>query len=296
MSTRVGTRVGENAVKQVGIIGMGLMGGSLGLALKRRAPDVKVVAYARRVETRETALSLAAADRVVDTPEQAARGSDLVVLCVPVLRLVEMARACVPGLEPGAVLTDVGSTKYDVIAAIAPVLEGSGAEFIGSHPIAGSEETGMEAAREDLYRDATVVVTPQTGSTPDAVSRTVTFWEILGSNVQVMTPQAHDAIVARTSHLPHLVAAALVGAVCRDPEDIAPLCGSGFRDATRIASGSAEIWHDIVRTNRSAIQAELDAFTASMDLLRKLIDDEDYEGVHRFLDECRARRIKVFNT
>jgi len=283
-------------LKQVGIIGLGLMGGSLGLALKRRAPDLKVVAYARRVETREAALSLAAADSVVDTPEQAAQGSDLIVLCVPVLRLAEMAQACLPGLAPGAVLTDVGSTKHDVMAAIASVIEGSGAEFVGSHPIAGSEETGIEAAREDLYQDATVVVTPQTESNPDAVSRTVTFWEILGSKVQVMTPQAHDAIVARTSHLPHLVAAALVGSVCRDPEDIAPLCGSGFLDSTRIASGSAEIWHDIVRTNRSAIRTELDAFTASVDLLRKLIDDEDYEGVRRFLDECRARRMKVFSS
>jgi len=283
-------------VKQVGIIGVGLMGGSLGLALKRRAPDLKVVAYARRVETREAAFSIAAADSVVDTPQQAARGSDLIVLCVPVLKLAEMAQACLPGLEPGTVLTDVGSTKHDVIAAMAPVLEGSGVEFIGSHPIVGSEETGIEVAREDLYQDATVVVTPLIGSSPDAVSRTVTFWEILGSKVQVMTPQAHDAIVARTSHLPHLVAAALAGAVCRDPEDIAPLCGSGFRDTTRIASGSAEIWHDIVRTNRSAIQSELDAFTATIDRLRKLIDDEDYEGVHQFLDECRARRKKVFTS
>jgi len=284
----------EYALKQVGIIGLGLMGGSLGLALKRRAPDLKVVAYARRAETREAALSLALADSVVDAPEQAAQDSDLIVLCVPVLRLAEMAQACLPGLKPGAVLTDVGSTKHDVIAASAPVLEGSGAEFVGSHPIAGSEETGIEAAREDLYQDATVAVTPLAGNSDAAVSRTVTFWEILGSKVQVMTPQAHDALVARTSHLPHLVAAALVGAVCRDPEDIAPLCGSGFRDSTRIASGSAEIWHDIVRTNRSAIQSELDAFTASIDVLRKLIDNEDYEGVHRFLDECRARRMKVF--
>ncbi len=272
------------------------MGGSLGLALKRRVPDLKVVAYARRVDTRETALSLAAADVVVDTPEQAAQGSDLVVLCVPVLKLAEMAQACLPGLGPGAVLTDVGSTKDDVIKAISPVLEGSRAEFVGSHPIAGSEATGIEAAREDLYQDATVVVTPLSDSSADAVSRTVTFWEILGSNVQVMTPQAHDALIARTSHLPHLVAVALAGAVCREPEDIAPLCGSGFRDTTRIASGSAEIWHDIVRTNRSAIQTELDAFSASVDLLRELIDDEDYEGVRRFLNECRARRAQVFNS
>jgi prephenate dehydrogenase len=272
------------------------MGGSLGLALKRRAPDLTVVAYARRSETREAVLSLAAADVVVDSPEQAARGSDLVVLCVPVLKLAEMAQACLPGLGQGAVVTDVGSTKHDVIAAIAPVLEGSGAEFVGSHPIAGSEETGIGAAREDLYTDATVVVTPLTENSPDAVSRTVTFWEILGSRVQVLSPQDHDAIVARTSHLPHLVAAALAGTVCRNPEDISPLCGSGFRDTTRIASGSAEIWHDIVRTNCVAIRTELDAFTASIEQLRKLIDNEDYEGVRQFLDECRARRMKAFSS
>jgi cyclohexadieny/prephenate dehydrogenase len=137
-------------VKQVGIIGLGLMGGSLGLALKRKPEAFSVVAYARRAETRAAALALGVADRVVDTPAAAADGSDVVVLCVPVLKLAEMARACLPGLNPGAVLTDVGSTKQDVIDAIAPALSASDAEFVGSHPIAGSEETGIEASV--LYR------------------------------------------------------------------------------------------------------------------------------------------------
>ena len=282
-------------MKQVGIIGLGLMGGSLGLALKRKPEAFSVVAYARRAETRAAALALGVADRVVDTPAAAADGSDVVVLCVPVLKLAEMARACLPGLNPGAVLTDVGSTKQDVIDAIAPALTASDAEFVGSHPIAGSEETGIGAARADLYEGATIVVTPSDDTSEDAMARLKAFWEALGGAVQVMSPQRHDELVARSSHLPHLVAATLAGTVCRAPDDISPLCGSGFRDTTRIASGSAEIWHDIVRTNRTAIQAELAAFGASLDALRALIDEEDYEGLHRYLDECRARRLKVFN-
>lgn len=282
-------------MKQVGIIGLGLMGGSLGLALKRKPEAFSVVAYARRAETRAAALALGVADRVVDTPAAAADGSDVVVLCVPVLKLAEMAQACLPGLDPGAVLTDVGSTKQDVIDAIAPALSASDAEFVGSHPIAGSEETGIEAARADLYEGATIVVTPSDDTSEDAMARLKAFWEALGGAVQVMSPQRHDELVARSSHLPHLVAATLAGTVCRAPDDISPLCGSGFRDTTRIASGSAEIWHDIVRTNRTAIQSELAAFGASLDALRALIDEEDYEGLHRYLDECRARRLKVFN-
>ena len=271
------------------------MGGSLGLALKRKTADFTVVAYARRAETRAAALTMGVADRVVDTPAAAADGSDVVVLCVPVLKLAEMARACLPGLNPGAVLTDVGSTKLDVIEAIAPALTASDAEFVGSHPIAGSEETGIEAARADLYEGATIVVSPSDTNSDEAVTRLTGFWEALGGKVQIIDPQRHDELVARTSPLPHLVAATLAGTVCRAPDDISPLCGSGFRDTTRIASGSAEIWHDIVRTNRSAIQAELAAFGASLDALRALIDEEDYEGLHRYLDACRARRLKVFN-
>jgi len=272
------------------------MGGSLGLALKRRAPHISVVGYARRAETCEAALTMGAVDFVAVSPSDAARGSDLVVLCVPVLKLGEMARACLSGLQAGAVLTDVGSTKQDVIVEIDPVLWGLGVQFVGSHPIAGSEESGIEASREDLYSDATVVVTPAADNTPEGVARVVAFWELLGARVETMTAERHDALVARTSHLPHLVAAALAGSVCRTADEIAPLCGTGFRDTTRIASGSAEIWHDIVRTNRAAIQVELAAFAASVDTLRQLIAEEDDKGVHDFLDECRTRRLMVLGS
>jgi prephenate dehydrogenase len=122
----------------------------------------------------------------------------------------------------------------------------------------------------------------------------VSFWKRIGSRVEILSPERHDALVARTSHLPHLVAAALAGTVCRAPEAIAALCGAGFKDTTRIASGSSEVWHDIVRTNRPAIRRELEAFAESIENLRSLVDDEDYEGVRLFLDQCRARRQNVF--
>ena len=272
------------------IIGLGLMGGSLGLALKRRPGAPEVCGYGRREATRRLALERRAVDRAADSPQAAVRGADLVVFCVPVLSVPDLARRALPALAPGCLLTDVGSTKAHLCAEMRALLAGSPATFIGSHPIAGSEEAGLEAARADLYDGAAAVITPA-GSPPDRAAELAAFWEGVGCRVIRMEPDEHDRLLARTSHLPHLVAALLAAAVHRGASAaLGELCGTGFRDATRLAAGSADLWHDVVMTNREAIRAELAHFRGELDRLTALIEASDFEGVRRFLAQSRERR------
>ena len=280
-------------VEHVAIMGLGLMGGSLGLALRRRGLVKSVRGYARREATRRMAIDREVVDAVYASPEEAVAGADLVVFCVPVLVIPELAGTCASAFAETVTVTDVGSTKADVHTAMASALGGRAHRFVGSHPIAGSESVGIEAAREGLYDGATVVITPD-GAEEACVSVLGEFWSTLGSRVVHMGAVEHDRIVARTSHLPHLVAAALAGSVCRgQPEVVAPFCGSGFRDTTRIAGGSEDVWHDIVKTNRSAVNRELDRFVAELNRVRKMVTDEDFEALRVYLADCRRRREDV---
>jgi len=275
------------------IVGLGLMGGSLGLAARARGACASVHAYARRRETRDTALRIGAADRVFDDPAAAVQSADLVVLCVPVLAVGGLTVDMKAGLKDGALVTDVGSTKASLAEQVPPLLQGTGAAFVGSHPIAGSELTGVGAARADLYDNALVVLTPSAGmpQTSPQVCLLERFWSSVGARTTVMSPERHDGILARTSHLPHLVAAMLVDTVCREaepnPEDFV---GSGFRDTTRVAAGAEDLWHDVLKTNRMAVLAELDAFGEGLGRLRQMLEEEDFEAIRRFLAEARARR------
>jgi prephenate dehydrogenase len=276
-------------IESVAIIGMGLMGGSLGLALRVRG--IAVRGYARRAETRKQALAGGFADTVHETASAAVAGADLVVLCTPVLTMPALAREIRDALKPGCVVTDVGSTKQWLDDALQQALAGSGAVYVGSHPMAGSEKVGMEAARADLYLKACVIVTVG-GEAPGIAGAEVLrgFWESVGAVVTFMTPEAHDRMVARTSHLPHLVAALLMATVDRDDQQVLPFCGPGFRDTTRIAAGSEDVWHDIVKSNATAIRDELDTMRAGIDRLTGMIAGGDFEAVRAFLATSRHKR------
>lgn len=278
-------------MKQVAIIGLGLMGGSLGLTL-RRSGLAKVSAYARRAETRKLALDMGAADTVHDTLKAALRGADLVVLCTPVCSMPQLARECLESIESGCVVTDIGSTKADLVREMAEIFKGSQATFVGSHPMAGSEKVGMESARVDLYEGAVTAVTPAAGTPESVVRRVEAMWAGVGAKVVRLAPEIHDLLVARTSHLPHLVAALLVATTGRQPfEGGLPLfCGPGFRDTTRIAGGSPEMWRDIVKTNRAAILGELRQYEQALGELTGLIETQDYDGVERYLEKARLLR------
>lgn len=265
------------------------MGASLGLALKRREVPVRIHAYARRKETCDAALERGVADAVFDDPAEAVCGADVVVLCVPVLTIPELAKACLPGLKPCAVLTDVGSTKAELNNQMSDLLAASGVEFIGSHPICGSEQQGIEAGDADLYEGAVTIVTPSILSTDFAVKKISGLWKSVGSSVTVMDAKEHDCILAATSHLPHVVAAALA----LSAGDNGLFCGSGFRDTTRIAEGSPQVWSDIVRTNAPALKTALKSFCENLNELAVLVESGDGEKLSNWFAAARDKRQEL---
>lgn len=280
----------RTTVRRLAVLGLGLMGGSLALAARRRGLAAHVSGYARRAATRAQALAAGAVDAAFDDPADAVRGADLVVLCTPVLTMEGLLRACRDALAPGALVTDVGSTKRVLVDTLDMLLRERDAAFVGSHPMCGSEQSGFDVADEGLYEGAMVIVTPAAGTAEDAVGRVSRFWEGVGGRVRVMSPDAHDRTIARTSHLPHLVAAALAVTVGRDGAGAGPYCGSGFRDTSRVAEGSEDMWHDIVKSNDRAILDELGAYERVLVQVRELVAAGDFEGVRRFLASARAHR------
>lgn len=278
--------------ERVAILGLGLMGGSLGLALKAVNPKTDVVAYARREATRLDALKLGMVDVAYDNPREAVEGADIVVICTPILTIPELVGEIAPVLKAGAVLTDVGSTKGWLEQAVPPLLTETGAAFVGSHPMAGSEKSGLDSARTDLYQEAIVFVTDSSVSdgAGDCVKQ---MWQSIGGNVVSITADEHDRLTAYSSHLPHMVAALLVQSL---PDDLACLdlaCGPGIRDTTRVASGSEDIWHDIVKSNPTAIKEALAGFQLQAAQLNELIEHGEFERIRGYLADARSRRDEI---
>lgn len=217
----------------------------------------------------------------------------MVVYCTPILTIPDLVGLSVSHLKAGAILTDVGSTKAELERQIVPQLANHPAIFVGSHPVAGSEQQGLDAARADLYDGAMVIVTPP-GDAPDAaaVKTVCSFWTGLGACVEVMPAAEHDRLMARTSHLPHLMASVLTLTVARD--DVANLtgryCGTGFRDTSRIADGSPAVWHDIVHTNRASIAQELAAFREELTVLIDQLAKDDIDAIREALTAARTAR------
>ena len=284
----------ENAGR-ISILGLGLMGGSLGLALRHaRYPGARV-GYARRPEVREAALKGGVVDEVYAEPADAVRDAGLVILCAPIYTIPELLKSCRDALKPGALVTDVGSTKTELAKTCARILKGRDASFVGSHPIAGSEKQGLDAAVENLYEGAMVVITPGRGGDEARVGLLESFWRSLGADTRVMDPATHDALMARTSHLPHLAAAALALTVGREdkPARTGLFCGTGFRSATRIADGSPDVWLDIVKSNHRALLGELKAYRERLDGFIDALEQADYERIRAGLEEGRRQRREL---
>jgi prephenate dehydrogenase len=279
--------------KKIAIIGLGLMGGSLGLAARRRG--IEVAAYARSEASRKTAQNAKIADNIFDSPADAVTDADLIILCTPIFSMPELVLKFMHNLKAGAVITDVGSTKAFLSQKINSLLEGTAACFIGSHPMTGSEKSGPDAARADLYQDAQVIITPDQNSDAAALAAVSEFWQLMGANITTMTAEEHDKITARTSHLPHLTAAILMDCADRDSLDITPFCGPGIRDATRIAEGSPAIWRDIIESNRDAVLHELTLFEKAVSRLQNMLECRDYEAIQQSLAVSRAKRQKLDN-
>jgi len=280
--------------QNIAILGIGLMGASLSLGLKKRGFAGRILGYARREETRAQALETGVADAVFADPTEAVREADIVVVCVPIWAIAKLAEEIVPALKPGAVVTDVGSTKSELLKAMEPLFKGSAASFVGSHPIAGSEKTGIEASNPDLYEGRLAVVCPSDGTPDEARTAVSGLWRAAGSEVVEMSPATHDAMLASTSHLPHMVAAALARSVAdSDPAKKADFCGTGFKDTTRVASGSADMWVDIIDTNRAALEAELDRFHEELQGLIKILRSGNGDDIRNWLEDAAADRNQI---
>ncbi len=278
--------------RKVALVGVGLLGGSLGLALRERRLAGVVAGYARRDSTVAECRQTGAVDLATRNLAQAVEDADVVVFCTPVSQMADLARESIPFLKPGAVLTDVGSVKGAVVAMLEPILARVDAAFVGSHPMAGSEKTGVLAARADLFAGARCVVTPTPRTPPGALASVRRLWESVGSEVLELSPAVHDDLVARSSHLPHVVAATLARYVLSPAHarEQAMLCASGFRDSTRIASGSPAMWRDIAVANRAALSRVLDVFAHDLAEFRELLDAGDPAALEAFFDEAKQRR------
>ena len=197
-----------------------------------------------------------------------------------------------PALKPGAIVTDVGSVKGSVVRDLEALVAKAGAHFVGSHPMAGAEKMGVAAARADLFDGAVCVVTPTRKSNPAAVRKVEQLWRSVGSRVLRLTPDAHDDLVSRSSHLPHVVAAQLANLILspKHPEEQGMLCANGFRDTTRIASGSPEMWRDIALANRKNLSRALETFTDGLQDFRRALVRGDARAVAKFFEQARERR------
>lgn len=278
--------------QKVTLVGVGLLGGSLGMALRLRGLAEHVCGVVRRSAVIADCERLGAVDVATRNLGPAVRGADLVVLCSPIGQMGTLTRELAPFLEPGALVTDVGSVKGPLVEELEPIVAKAGGQFVGSHPMAGSEKTGVQAARADLFEGAICAVTPTPRTDPKALARVQRLWESVGARVLALSPQQHDDLVSRSSHLPHVVAAALANYVLSPahPKEQAALCAGGFRDTTRIASGSPEMWRDIALANREHLSRVLGVLVEDLQEIQRALQLQDSEAITEFFTSAKLRR------
>ncbi|HEY7129753.1 MAG TPA: prephenate dehydrogenase/arogenate dehydrogenase family protein [Nitrospira sp.] len=281
---------------QAVIIGVGLIGGSLGMILRRKQLASNVVGVGRRIENLKTAVSVGAIDRYVVDPREAVKDADLVILATPVDTYERHLKEWASCLRPGAIVTDVGSVKGDLVVRSERQIP-RGVHFVGAHPIAGKEKTGAAEGSEDLFSGRRCILTPTQQTDPQALERVQALWQEAGAVVLKMDPQLHDKILGAVSHLPHVAAFALMNALVDIRSelpalDLAGHSGGGLRDTTRIAASSPEMWRDIFLWNRENVVACICAYERSLGELRKLIQAGDAAGIEKMLERAKVEREK----
>lgn len=274
------------------VAGVGLIGGSLALAAREAGLVGEVVGFGRSEANLRLARARGVVDRFEREPAAAVAGADAVLLAAPVGACAALAEAFRPHAGPRTLLTDVGSVKGTVVEALEARWPEPG-RVVGAHPIAGSEEVGAGAARADLFRDRLCIVTPTAATEPEALASVRRLWEGVGARVEEMDAGTHDAILARVSHLPHLIAFALVDAVAHARaagRAVGSYAGSGLLDTTRIAGSSPEVWRDIVLANAGPLRAALAEFRGALDRLEQLLASGDAAGLEAAIGEVRSAR------
>lgn len=285
---------------RITIVGLGLLGGSMALTLSRRSaaddeePGVRVTGVARDEETITKALTMGIIEQGTTDVQAGVADADLVVFATPVRTIASLVKQCASALRPDTVVTDVGSTKAELVRVIPPLLP-AGVQYIGGHPMAGSERTGLEAADPFLFENAIYVVTP-TDAEQSGLSTVLSLIERLGAQPLIMEAERHDRVVAAVSHLPHMIAAALVeavGIVAEDDPTVLALAAGGFRDTTRVASGDPGMWRDIFMSNHSQVLAMIDKFSSVLKRLRRATSERDGSALVAALQRARSLREQL---
>lgn len=272
------------------IVGVGLLGGSIGMALRARKIARKVVGFSPRGNSLAAAITLGAIDQYSNSLADACQGADLAIVCTPVQSIAEFANQCFSLMPSGGLITDVGSTKQSIVEAVA--LSPASASFVGSHPLAGSEKSGVDHARADLLNGKLVVITPDRLRPSPLVPVAEQLWQALGARTLQLSPAEHDFALARTSHLPHILAAALAAAT---PANLLPLAASGWRDTTRVASGGADLWRQILEENRHSVIQVLEEFAGDLQLWLKALRESDGKQLEQLLLEGKQKRDALGN-
>jgi cyclohexadieny/prephenate dehydrogenase len=274
------------AFERVAVVGLGLLGGSVAGAARKRGVAKRVVGISRGGDTAAAAVAAGLADEATHDLAAGVTGAELVVLCTPVAAMAGMLRRAAPHLRAGALVSDVGSVKGPLVETL-PGLLPAGAHYVGAHPMAGSHETGLRHASPDLFEGAVCVLTPTATTEPAALARVRAFWAGLGARVVERDPAAHDAEVAWVSHLPHALAFGYAASLAQAPEASFALAAGGFRDFTRIAGSDPELWADILVSNQKALAGPLAAAARSLARLGEALEASDLESVHRLLAAAR---------
>jgi prephenate dehydrogenase len=272
-------------VTTLAIVGVGLLGGSIALAARRRHVAARIVGVDDERSVLDHALHRALIDEVADLPTAAA-AANLIVFCTPVDCIAAQILVAAPACQPGCLLTDVGSTKAEIVRTVEGRLP-SGVAYVGSHPLAGSEKNGPNHASAALFEQRQVIVTPTPRTDAVSLERVASFWQALGATVRVMDPEAHDRALALTSHLPHLAASALAGVLL--PELFA-LTATGFRDTTRLAASNPALWSAILHSNASAVLEALDRYSAQLDRFRAALAANDRAALEALLAQGKQNK------
>ncbi len=298
MPDGLGPALSEPLFESVAIIGVGLIGSSLARVIRRKGLARNIVVYDSSPEVCRRAGEIAIANRVAKTPAEAVARADLVILCAPVGAMGEIAEAIGPHLKAGAIVSDVGSVKASILAAVAPHLPAT-VHFIPGHPVAGTEESGPDAGFATLFLNRWTILTPPEGADPQAAARLEALWRSAGANVESMTPEHHDLVLAITSHVPHLIAYNIVGTAAELEEgtrsEVIKFSAGGFRDFTRIAASDPIMWRDIFLNNKEAVLEMLGRFSEDLTALQRMIRHGDGEGLESLFTRTRAIRRSIID-
>ncbi len=275
--------------KRIAVIGVGLIGGSFASALKKRGFKGRITGIGRKKENLIKANDLGIIDEYSTVPAEGVKNADLIFLSTPVGRFTEIVQDIRGYIKKGAIVTDAGSVKAKVIREIEPMMP-EGVSFIGGHPIAGKECSGVDAASPDLFNNMRCIITPAAATDKNALKKVVAMWNALGAETVLMSPDEHDAVFAAVSHMPHVLAYVLVNTIMDSDKNILSHGGRGLRDMTRIALSPPELWRDICDYNRGHILKSLDRFLSSITHVKKLIENSEWDNLEKEFQKAKTGR------